>query len=118
MMPMMPVMKVPGVMLLAIGLLSLAACAGQPPREEPHHYSKNRDGERVACFQTEVANEYECLPVEGRYARRADYYAYDPLWPFFSVGLIYGLHHHGYVTYYPYYPYPHPRYGRHRRGHR
>jgi hypothetical protein len=99
-------------LLLAIGLLSLAACAGQPYREQPHHYSKSRDGERVACFQTEVVNEYECVPVERRYVRHGYYHPYDPFWPFFTFGFVYGVHHHGHVAYYPY-PYHH--HGHHRR---
>lgn len=110
-------MKPSKVMLLAIGLLFLAACAGQPHREEPHHYSKGQYGDRVACYKTDVVNEYECLPVDERYARHY-YYPYDPFWPFFSFGVVYGIHHHGHVAYYPYPYWRHHRHHRHRHGRR
>jgi len=82
--------------LLLIGACALAAagCARGAVREEPHHFSKDARGNRVACYTTDVANEYECVPVyrdHGYYGRGY----YDPYW---SAGFLYG------------WPYYHPHY--------
>jgi len=105
---------VPAAMVLA-----LSACAGHPYREEaPHHYSKDARGSRIACYATEAANEYECVPAVRRRAYAYDPY-WDPYWPWVSFGLYYGWPHYyyghgGYGTYryrYPHRPWrgPHPR---------
>jgi hypothetical protein len=96
-------------MLVAAAAVALAACAGQPAKEEqqPHHYSQDKRGNRLACFATDVASEYECLPL----ARAADYY-YDPFYdPFWRSSLNYGYgwpHHPGYVVLRPWPPAPPP----------
>jgi hypothetical protein len=93
--------------VLAAIVLALSACAGHPYREEqPHHYSKDRDGNRIACYATEVANEYDCVPVVRRQAYAYDPY-WDPFWPGFSLGFYYGWPR--YYNYGPYwYPYRYP----------
>lgn len=74
----------------ALGL-ALGACAGHPTHEEPpHHFSKDAHGSRIACYATDVSNEYECVPVYRRYAAYP-YPYYDPYW---SAGFIYGWPHH------------------------
>lgn len=72
--------------ILAIGAAAsvLAGCAHDSVREEPHHFSKDARGHRIACYSTTVANEYECVPVR-RYAYADPYY--DPYW---SMGFYYG----------------------------
>lgn len=100
--------------VLAAVALALSACATHPYHEqEPHHYSKDRDGGRVACYATEAANEYECVPVVRRYPYRYDPY-WDPYWPWVSFGLYYGWPHYYYYGHHHYYyprshPRPHPR---------
>lgn len=78
--------------------LALGACAANSPREEPHHYSKDRDGNRIACYTTDVVNEYDCVPVHARYPYGYGYaydpYYYDPFWPWWSVGFVYGGPHY------------------------
>ena len=94
--------------ILAVAALALGACVAQP-REEPHHYSKDRDGNRIACYSTDVANEYDCVPVANpnRYAYAYDPYYYDPFWPYWSAGYWwYGPPHY---YYYPARPLPPPR---------
>jgi len=72
--------------VLACGALvaALAGCAANRPYEEPHHFSRDSRGNRIACYATEAANEYECVPVR-RYAYADPYY--DPYW---SLGFYYG----------------------------
>jgi hypothetical protein len=88
--------------------LALSACAGAPEKiEDPHHYSKDRDGNRTACYATGTANEYECEPVTRRYARSG---FHDPFWdPWWSYGFGYPSYG-GYPWMYSprvvYYPYP------------
>jgi hypothetical protein len=82
-------------------MLALAACAGTPAKiEDPHHYSKDRDGNRVACYTTETGNEYECVPVVRYYPR-----SYDPFWDPWLYGFAYAWpHYYGTrVIYYPVY---------------
>jgi hypothetical protein len=76
------------LMFVALGL-ALAGCAGDRVREEeaPHHFSKDTHGNRIACYTTDVANEYECVPVYRRYAAYPYGYPYDPYW---SAGFVYG----------------------------
>ena len=77
---------------IAAAALALAACAQNPPREEqPHHFSKDRDGNRIACYETDVANEYDCVPAYARrqYAYAYDPYYYDPFWPWWGAGYWY-----------------------------
>jgi hypothetical protein len=75
---------------LLAAALALGGCAANTPREEPHHYSKDRDGNRIACYKTEVASEYDCVPVNRRYGYAYDPYYYDPFWPYWSMGFFYG----------------------------
>jgi len=97
-------------------VLALSACAGTPSKiEDPHHYSRDRDGNRVACYTTGTANEYECVPVARYYP-----HWHDPFWDPWAYGLAYGWPHHYYgthVIYYPVYrdPHPHPSSRRPRR---
>ena len=88
--------------------LALGGCAANPPREEPHHYSKDRDGNRIACYSTDVANEYECVPAGARYpyAYAYDPFFYDPFWPYWSMGFFYAGPH--YVIHSAWYPPPPP----------
>lgn len=86
------------VLVAAVALLG--ACVMPPPREAPHHYSTDRNGNRIACYTTATANEYECTPL--RTARVYDDPYYDPFWPRVSVGMYYGW------PGYPYYAYPYP----------
>ena len=76
-----------GFTLVAAAAVGLGACVAQP-REEPHHYSKDRDGNRIACYATDVANEYDCVPTRRAYDTAYDYdpYFYDPFWPYWSAG--------------------------------
>ena len=94
--------------VLAALLLALSGCAGQPHHDEqPHHYSKDDRGNRIACYASEVAREYECVPVVRRQAYAYDPY-WDPYWPWVSFGLYYGWPHHYYGHGgYPAYRYPH-----------
>jgi hypothetical protein len=96
---------------IAAVALAFAGCAGHRPREEPHHYSKDRYGDRIACYATDVVNEYECVPtVRSRYAYDP---FYDPWWPRWSVGLFYGPPRYYGYAYYPWYA-PHDHHRRHR----
>jgi hypothetical protein len=81
----------------------LGACAENPPREQPHHYSTARDGTRTACYTTQVANEYECIPLRPARDYYDPYYDayYDPFWPHLGFGW-YGWPYPDYVLY----PYP------------
>lgn len=77
---------------MAAGLvLALAGCAHDTYREEPHHFSKDQHGRRLACFTTDVENEYECVPAYRSYP-----YAYrDPFYdPFWGAGVLYYPDHH------------------------
>ncbi len=101
--------------VLAATMVALSACAGTPAREEaPHHYSKDRNGNRIACYATETANEYDCVPVVRRQGYAYDPY-WDPYWPSVSFGLHYGWpHYYGHIWYpYPVYRHPH-QHGRRR----
>jgi hypothetical protein len=74
--------------VLTAGLLGLAltGCAHDSYREEPHHFSKDSRGNRVACFATDVVDEYECVPAY----RSTGYAYYDPFYdPFWGVGAVY-----------------------------
>jgi hypothetical protein len=89
-------------------VLALSACAGAPAKiEDPHHYSKDREGNRTACYATETANEYECVPVTRRYAHSR---YEDPFWdPWWSYGFGYSWYGGSPWMYPPhggYYPYP------------
>lgn len=76
--------------------LAVAGCAHDAVREDPHHYSKDARGNRIACYTTTVANEYECVPVR-RYAYAEPYPYYDPFW---SMGFYYGWPgYHDHVIY-------------------
>jgi hypothetical protein len=91
---------------LAACALALGGCATQRyHEEEPHHFSRDADGNRIACYATEVASEYECVPVVRRYPRAYHDPYWDPFWPHVSLGFWYGWPH--------YYPgtvwYPAPR---------
>jgi hypothetical protein len=95
------------LMLIAATALALSACAGRPyHEEEPHHFSKDARGNRIACYATDVAKEYDCVPVVRRYSYYDPYY-YDPFWPHWSVGFYYGVpwywygHHHHYYVHQP-----------------
>ena len=94
--------------VLAATVLAASACATAPERiEGPHHYSRDADGNRIACYTTDVANEYECVPVRRRYASDPywdPYYAY----PWVSFGFYYGWPHDYYD---PYPARPHPGWG-------
>lgn len=87
------------ITLIAAAAL-LGACVAPQPRELPHHYSTDRNGNRIACFTTATANEYECTPV--RTARLYDNPYYDPFWPGVSWGMYYGWP--GYYPGYGVYP--------------
>ena len=74
-------------------MLGLSACAGSPEKiEDPHHYSRDRDGRRVACYTTDVVGEYECEPARAGAPYGYPYagYGYDPFWdPWWSYGFGY-----------------------------
>lgn len=89
--------------------VALAGCAGHPVREEaPHHYSTDRHGHRIACYVTDVENEYECVPLYRQHAYNP---YYDPFWPAWSVGYYYYGWPHDHGVYRPAPPPPggHPR---------
>ena len=85
--------------IVAVGacVLTLGGCAREYVREEPHHFSKDARGHRVACYTTDVANEYECVPVYRDYGYAYPRGYYDPYW---STGFLYGwpYGHHHYVV--------------------
>lgn len=99
--------------ILAAGAFALAlmGCAREYVREEPHHFSKDSHGNRVACYPTDVANEYECVPVYRSYGYAYPYPHYDPFW---SAGFLYGwpYHHHVVVVEQRPEPTPPPRHWR------
>lgn len=105
--------------LLALAA-TIAGCVGNPAYEEaPHHFSKDSHGNRIACYPTAVADEYECVPV---YRRHAAYpypypYSYPYYDPFWSAGYVYGWpHHHDVIVVQsPPSPPPPPRWPRGRR---
>jgi hypothetical protein len=86
--------NLPKVLIVAACALALGGCARNYVREEPHHFSKDARGNRIACYTTDVANEFECVPVYRDYGY-AGYRGYhDPFW---SPGYLYGWpyqHHH------------------------
>ena len=110
-------LSLPGMTAILAAALALGACAAHQPREEPHHYSKDRGGNRIACYATDVANEYDCLPARARYPHGYAYdpFYYDPFWPYWSLGFYYGGPHYyvGSVWYPP--PPPLPPHRWHRR---
>jgi hypothetical protein len=84
---------------LCAALLAVAGCARQPVHEEaPHHFSKDARGNRLACYTTDVASEYECVPVARRYGHAYDP-LYDPFWPHGYLGWHYGYPSTVYVPY-------------------
>ena len=87
--------------LVAMGVagLVLTGCAHDSYREDPHHFSKDSRDNRVACYATEAANEYECVPAYRGYpyVHYRDPF-YDPYWGvgFYGYYPAYGYHHHHY----------------------
>lgn len=82
--------------LLVAGACALVVtgCAQQYVREEPHHFSKDARGNRIACYPTDIADEFECVPVRRAYGYGYPHGYYDPYW----MGGFYG------------WPYYHPHY--------
>lgn len=97
------------VKLLAAGAcaLALAGCAREYVREEPHHFSKDARGNRIACYTTDIANEFECVPVyrDYGYGYPGGYY---PYWGAGFYGWPYYHHHYVYVEDRPVNPNPPP----------
>lgn len=92
------------------GLLLLGGCAHDSYREEPHHFSKDSRGHRVACYATDVADEYECVPAyrSHPYAGYPYAYGYDPFYdPYWHAHIIYAPAYR--YEPYPYRPQPPPR---------
>lgn len=78
-------------------VLALTGCAREYVREEPHHFSKDARGNRIACYTTDIANEFECVPVYRNYGYGYGYPGYyDPFWGAGFYGWPY-YHHHHYV---------------------
>lgn len=76
---------------------ALAGCAHDGVRPEPHHFSKDARGNRIACYTTAVANEYECVPTRSYAAAPYPYPYYDPFW---ATGFYYGWPgYHDHVIY-------------------
>jgi hypothetical protein len=93
---------------VAAAILAVAGCATNGRYEEPpHHFSKDARGNRLACYGTEVANEYECVPVVRRHGYADPYY--DPFWSArFLYGWPYPYHSHVIVVREPARPRPPP----------
>lgn len=80
-------MKPKPIWVIAAGALALAGCVGHPAyREEPHHFSRDPQGRRIACYETDVAREYECVPVYRRYVDAP----YPEPWSHVRLGFHYG----------------------------
>ena len=76
----------PRTLLTAAAVLALAGCVAYPYRDEqPHHYSQDRYGNRLACYTSDLENQYDCFPVSRPYAA-SPAYDYDPFWPPFFWG--------------------------------
>ena len=67
--------RLPKIVSAAAFVLALAGCVESPYRdEEPHHYSQDRYGNRLACYTSDLENQYDCFPVERPYQYAAYYY--------------------------------------------
>lgn len=82
----------------AIGALALAGCARHYVREEPHHFSKDARGHRIACYATDVVDEFECVPVyreHHAWGYPGGYYA----GPYGWAGVYGWPHYHSHYVY-------------------
>lgn len=89
------------LLVLAVAVAAaVGGCASEQARTpEPHHYSQDARGNKLACYNSATPNEYECVPVNRPYAYYDPFYDpfWDPYWP--RAGFYYG---------WPYYAYPVP----------
>ena len=95
------------ITVIGVALLALAAggCASREPvyEEQPHHFSRDERGNRLACYTTDIASEYDCVRVARRYGAQDHY---DPFWPHGYLGWHYGYPYPVYVPYPAYSPPP------------